>query len=301
MNHIQASTRLLQVKQAESSGYLPYLLAAGGLAAGGAAMYKHREIGDFLGTLRWPDSGSAPAGVPTPHPNIKPDRPLTLPKWQAVAAGMIPIGLMQHANVAYLNAKGKLTGNSPGYMHELAQGVRDRIDGLVDPKRVRIPDMVMARPGQSAFAFGPAQLTDRFGFKTIKPGWQLRASADTGPEILAHEAGHGARGAAASRMLNILPKYLNLGGMLGGLATDDENKSLALSAGGSAAGAVTTMDEILASRRGSQLLRSIPTSTAVPNRVFRGTYRGVPSYALSAALPLVLHYLRKQTGGFSPQ
>jgi len=297
MNHIQASTRLLQVKQAGASDYLPYLLAAGGLAAGGAAMYKHRDIGNWLNSLQTPTQNSS---VPAPHSSIKPSSPLVLPKWQATAAAMLPVGLLQQANAAYLNAKGTLTGSSPGYMHELAQGVRDRIGGLVDPKRIRIPDMIMDKPSQSAFYAGPAQLTDRFGFKTTKPGWQLRAAVNTGPEILAHEAGHAARGVAAGRMLNILPKGLNLMGMLGGLATDDENKSLALSAGGSAAGAVTTMDEILASRRGSQLLRSIPTSTAVPNRVFRGTYRGVPGYALSAALPLVLHYLRKQTGGFGP-
>jgi hypothetical protein len=125
--------------------------------------------------------------------------------------------------------------------------------------------------------------------------------------VLAHELGHASRGRLVGS-LNALGKPALLAGAVGAATLNDEEAAKKSMLAGTVGGLATALTEIDASRQGSKILRHAKT---LPNykymtggfkRGFRGSpYVGVPTYLLSALLPLATFYTKKSLGGYRPK
>lgn len=251
-------------KPAEDHSLRNWLLASLGLAgAGGLGYlgYKH--------------------GIPQQAAKV-----LT-PLWKptlGLSAAMAPLS-MGHTGFINRTMRGK------GLPEDMKLMGGDIIDKMRTMAKSRGSDLVqheVMKPTQSGIG------EDLFGNTTLMSPKEIH------PGILAHEAGHIARGKATTKWLNTTPKMLGMLASLGSLFTNDEDKSLVASGAASALGGVTLLDEILASRKGSEMLQQAHALRR-PNTPMRmGTrmspYIGLPSYALNAAMPMLLHEVRKRSG-----
>jgi len=118
--------------------------------------------------------------------------------------------------------------------------------------------------------------------------------------VLAHELGHASRGRMVGR-LNFLGKPALMAGAFGAATMNDEDAAKKATVAGTAGGLITALTEIDASRQGSKILRHAKANAPDPKLLKGNPYVGVPTYLLSALLPLATFYTKKSLGGYRPK
>ena len=120
--------------------------------------------------------------------------------------------------------------------------------------------------------------------------------------IMAHELGHlkhfGKPG-GLERHGAMPMKSIGIGSLAGTLNTmlnKDEDSSLAISSAASAAGIPLVHREMAASNAGNKILKNLGSNRSLYKRL--GAYKGLPTYALGALAPTLMHYAKKGLGGF---
>jgi len=193
--------------------------------------------------------------------------------------------LKNHPDVRVLSDP-MVVGNRVG---DISFDPRDRIVGVPNekPRLNKMPDWLEGR----------RDLAD-----------ELYSAKRTSVGTMAHEFGH-------SRQ-QLFKKYPSMGshikrlsdlGLLGSSfvtgVTNDESVGLNSALAGTAAGIPQVASELQASYKGSGALsdamRQIGRKPGLGSRL--STFRGVPSYALGAGIPLFQHYLQKAMGLYNKQ
>lgn len=140
-------------------------------------------------------------------------------------------------------------------------------------------------------------IDDNFAIGGTKPAVVVSTRS---PGVLAHEMGHIAT-PGYSKFRAKTQRAANLASALGPVAASldpNEDRSLLIAGLSSAASIPTLASETAASVKGRDLLRQHTSAKGL--RSF-GSFKGLPTYFIHAALPLMAWKLKKDTGGFGQQ
>ena len=118
---------------------------------------------------------------------------------------------------------------------------------------------------------------------------------DAHPGIYAHELGHVLQGRKTQTLTNLLPKVLGNYASLPTAISQDQDTAKNFALAGSALNGVTLANEIDASTRGFRSLRG----TGLSNMSKLRSFIGLPTYALSAAVPWLTYKAREAAGAFN--
>lgn len=221
---------------------------------------------------------------------------------QATASTGYLAGLPAYNRAAHGAAERRMSRDLVNMMTDRGYGVFDprmerTFPAVLDPGGVR-RSAVVSRAGMGDNIWQAFQeLRSRKGLQNAA-GSDLKGMAfvrrGTNPSILAHEAGHVLQhpGLLGTSMVS---RKGPVAGLLGTLLSDDKDTGRNWALGGSLAGLPMVGVEMDASRRGAKLLKGM--GAGFKSRL--GAYAGVPTYALFAAMPWLVHKFKGMAGGYN--